>query len=840
MKARHRRTLFLSVLSVFLMLFLAVLIVPPMLNLKHLRPNFEQAIKSQTGVNAKINGKINISLLQSAHIVAHDISIPNGNIDSVVFTIPLLKIFDINTAKISGRIYVDGANLEIQELSQTKLDSTIEISNSNIRFMERNFNIINGTIKNGTIHAWVREKQHKYMLETNGNAFLIANKNEGLKIDGILTQNGGATAKLSINTNDINSWFDFFEPDIHERVSLDMNVDWDGKKSFNFSDITGTVGNDKLTGSILLPGDGSISKIKFSADDINFDLSFLLSQRSLLKNAKLDLDLRGKLKFVDTYYSYVKLSAFGTDDKITIENLEFKNDEISGNINGNILGTGAQNLNLRFTKKDANIYCLFSGTPEMWRCDEYEYQDKNFSANGTIVSNDGSYKITLSSKNTMPENFDFAYALNFLGSNGTIIFKSANMGGEIKINDKQQDIKYNFVKDKNLNWLIEKDFNFLPESMRTENGFMKWSNNTFSFVPNGQKWNLRLEKDKFILSGSNELDLLNAFKPGLDLPFINNFPYEISGKYSSPFIKDLEIRIAGHVFTGVADGTNITLKTDSLNLDLLANRKYFDNYEEMQFLSGAPILAPFKIDGLGISLTASDIIWRGETYDNFIYSLHDGVQDFSITDDARGSLLVSLKAIGNEYGVLIKMNRFAFIGSLLNINSPLNISDSVITGGAELVTNGKIAYDFWRNMKGKVELSFDGGILNGIGTDAFYANANDITSTNVEDAIANAISGGKTKVKTLRITGEYEKGKFKTTKKLSLMAKHVEITGNLQLEDNKMSAQLEILLRGASVQKKPISLKILPPNTRKYSLTEIMPTIDTAYMSEFIKTHDQF
>jgi hypothetical protein len=72
------------------------------------------------------------------------------------------------------------------------------------------------------------------------------------------------------------------------------------------------------------------------------------------------------------------------------------------------------------------------------------------------------------------------------------------------------------------------------------------------------------------------------------------------------------------------------------------------------------------------------------------------------------------------------------------------------------------------------------------------------------------------------------------------MAKHTEITGNLQLEDGKMSAHLDIFLRGASVQQKPISLKVLPTGERKYSLTEIMQTIDIAYMEEFIRTHNQF
>ena len=114
MKARHRRTLFLSVLSVFLTIFLAIIIVPSMLNLKHLRSNFEQVIKNQTGIDAKINGRINMSILQRVYIIAHNVDIPNGNIDSVIFTIPFFKIFNISSAEISGRIYVKALILKFK------------------------------------------------------------------------------------------------------------------------------------------------------------------------------------------------------------------------------------------------------------------------------------------------------------------------------------------------------------------------------------------------------------------------------------------------------------------------------------------------------------------------------------------------------------------------------------------------------------------------------------------------------------------------------------------------------------------------------------------------------
>lgn len=840
MKARHRRTLFFVILSVFLALFLAIITVPPMFNLKNLRPSFESALLNQTGINAKINGKINISLLRRAHIVAHDVVISNGKIDSVMFTIPLLKIFDINHAQFAGKIYVDGADIAIQDLNAKKIDSTIEISNSNIRFMDKRYKITDAILKNGNFNGWVRTSQHKYLIEKNGDSFSVTNKNEGLQINGALTDNGGARANMTIDTDDINAWFEFFEPKIYEHVSLTMNIDWDGKYGFNFSDINGTIGGDKFTGSVILPSDNGASTIKFSADDIDFDLSFLLSKRSILKNAKIDLDLNGTLQFANDYYSHARLSATGTNDKITINNLDFENKNIRGNINGDILATGAKNLNIRFTKDDAHIYCLFSGTPQIWRCDEYEYTNKKLGANGTIVVNNDLFKATLVSKNTMPENFDFASSLDFLGTEGLVTFRFADMGGEIKIANKQQTINYDFVKDKNLKWLNSDDFNFLPESMLDEPGFMKWTNGNFSFSPRSEIWNLRTENNGFILSGRSELELLHAFYPSLEIQFVNDFPYEISGKYSAPFINDLEFRMAGHIFRGNVNNQSITLKTDTLNLDLLANKDYFNNYEEMQFLSGAPILVPFKINRIGLSLRASDIIWRGEEYDNFVYSLRGETQDFSITDDARGSFLVSLKSIGNGYGIMAKLNRFAFIGKLLDSKSPLNISDSVITGQAQLTTSGKIAYDFWRNMKGLIELSFDGGNLIGIGTDDFYARALQITSTNAEDTIAYALTNGETKIKTLHINGEYEKGKFKTTQKFELAARHTEMIGDMQLEDGNLSAQIEILLRGTSVEPKPISLQVQSDGTRNYSLSEIIRSVDIGYLAEFIRTHNQF
>ncbi len=840
MKARHRRIVFFSILSVFLALILAAIIIPPMFNLKSMRPGFESALQTQTGTTAKINGRINISLLGRAHIVAHDVIVPNGKIDSVMFTIRLSEIFNISDAKLSGTIYVDGARLDLQSLEAPKIATEILLSNSDVKFMGKKYDIVQATLQNGNFDGWIRTEQHKYFIKSNTDEFSVTNKSEGLSIIGKWQNGGGANASLAIDTDDINSWFDFFEPEIQDHVKLTMSVDWDGGYGFKFLEIRGKVGGDDFTGSIELPADSSIRKIQIKSDKINFDLSFLLTQKTLLKNVNLDLDLRGNLKFANTSYDMIRLNAVAENDKIKIENLEFANNKINGLINGNITGNGAQNLVINLTRSDDEIYCLFNGTPENWRCDEYKYTGKNLIANGKLSADKFGFTALMNSKQPMPENFDFAGALAFLGDNGNIDFQFINMAGKIDIKNKKQTINYNLVINKSLNWLNTSDFQFLPESMRMQTGTMQWKDNDFSFTPENKKWELTTQGNFFYLTGASTVEFINARYPSLDMPFINDFPYEVSANYSGNYITDLELRMADHIFHGNVNGTNITLKCDTLDFDKFANKKYFDNYEEMQFLSSAPILAPFELGGLNLSLAADQLIWNGEKYDNFVYSLRKDTQDFSITDDARGSLLVSLKARGNNYEILIKLNRFAFMGKLLDNASVLNISDSVVTGQAHMSTGGKIAYDFWRKMKGMLELSFDGGTLHGVGTDAFYARAATITPLTAEDSIAHAISGGETKIKTLKIKGEYENGKLKTTAPLSVVARHTEITGNLELEGKKISADLNILMRGVSVEPKPISLKIMATGERNYSLSEIMRVIDPAYLGEFVRTHSQF
>ena len=849
MKPRHKRLVFLIVLSVLALAVLAMAVIPPMVSLDRLKPHFEHVILSQTGIPAKIDGKIHMSFLGHATVVASDVSIPNGKIDSILFSVPISSIFDISQAPLTGRILVDGAQLDIQEIIAPKIARTIELRNSAISFRGKSYRILEGQLKNGNLRGTVRMEQRKYAVETSGRSFSATNKNEGLKIDGILRAGGGATGSLAIDTDDINTWFNFFEPRIQERVSLTMNFDWDGGHGFRFSDLSGNVGGYNFSGSIELPDSSAQDMMKtpktfqFASNDIDIDLTFLLDKKPLLSGAALDLDLRGNIKFMNTVYQRMRLKAANESDAIIIDRIEFENDKIRGSVVGEISAQGAQSLTLRLTRDPsplgvaagaAEISCLFSGDTEIWRCSEYSYSDKNIAVTGTLVVDKNGFHATLKSKSMMPENFDYAKTLAFLGNNGTVAFDFANAVGKITIKNKKQTIEYASVKDKSLDWLGT-GFEFLPAPMRAARGDMTWDAETFSFIPSDEIWELHAQGNFFFMSGNSAKEFLTAFYPNIELPFTNDFPYQMSGNYSKPYIKDLEIRAKDHIFRGSVSGTSITLKTETLDLNAFADQRYFDNYEEMKFLSGAPILAPFLLGDIGLSLSASAIIWDGNAYDNFVYSLRGGAQDFSITDDAKGSLIVSIKKNSAAvYDILVQLNKFSFAGPLLAPESPLNISDSVITGRAILSTSGKIAYDFWNNIKGTLDISFDGGILNGIGTDWFYSRAADLTRLNAEDAIARALSGGDTKIKSFRISGVYESGKFQTSKNFLLSARNAEMSGDLLLQDGKLSVRIGILLRGASADPRPIFLNVLPDGARDYSMSEIMTALDPDYLANFV------
>ena len=355
------------------------------------------------------------------------------------------------------------------------------------------------------------------------------------------------------------------------------------------------------------------------------------------------------------------------------------------------------------------------------------------------------------------------------------------------------------------------------------------------FVPKTKSWALELSKNYFRITGKSAKDWFSD----IDLQSINDMEYIVSGTYNEDKISNLKIQIGGQEFTGSVSGNNITLRTNLLNVDTFMNQNFFDNYEELEFLTNSPILIPFSIP-VNISLSSDKMIYNGNEYKNFVYALKSGVQTFSITDQSRGNLLATLRKEKNQYKIFIQLNRFIINGPLLSSAMPLNIKDTMITAEINMNTYGNIAHDIEYNLNGKMDLSFEGGYLTGLGIDNFYATAENLTTLNAEMALSKALEQGETRIKKMRIVGTYENGDFETTQPMELQFRHTDATGELQIRNNQMQAKITMLLRGTSSSPSPIELTILPDGRRGYSLSEIMTKIDPSFMRTFIQTHEKF
>ena len=177
MKLRNVRRmwrLLIAVGIVLLCLVLGLVLVPTVFTLNSMRDKIEIAFTDQTGVSAKINGDVHFSLLGRANIVAHDIAIPNGHISSVRFAVPLWSMFDIQNAKLDDKITVYGARIAIERLIPITMNYDIDIHNSIVRFLEKDYEIVSGKINHGNFSGTIRTDQHKYEINYSDGKFCDA------------------------------------------------------------------------------------------------------------------------------------------------------------------------------------------------------------------------------------------------------------------------------------------------------------------------------------------------------------------------------------------------------------------------------------------------------------------------------------------------------------------------------------------------------------------------------------------------------------------------------------------------------------------------------------------
>jgi hypothetical protein len=366
-------------------------------------------------------------------------------------------------------------------------------------------------------------------------------------------------------------------------------------------------------------------------------------------------------------------------------------------------------------------------------------------------------------------------------------------------------------------------------------GNFTWQKNTLTFTPDNKQWQLSTYDNYFDISGNS----FKSWLPNTDLRFITDGKYTISGFYEKNKISNLKIKIFDHEFSGSASNKNITLHTDLLSVEKFTNKSFFDRFSEQEFLTNDPILTLFDIP-YNISLSADKLIYANSEYNNFVYSLKPNTQTFSITDASRGNILATIDKNKTKYEIFAQLNKFVINGKLLSDNLPLNIRDTMITGELNFVTNGKIAHDIYYNLSGDVDLSFSDGYLIGMSFDSFYASAENINTLNAEYALAAALTSGETRIKNMRLIGEYKNQNFITTRPIELSMRHTNAVGGLAISDNQMTAEFDITLRGTAPTPVTIELGIMPNGARNYSVSEIMQNMDPSFMRAFVKTHDKF
>ncbi|MCL2017601.1 MAG: AsmA family protein [Alphaproteobacteria bacterium] len=882
MKARTRRKLFWTFVAMLLSAIAAVIIAPPFIDMGRLKPQIESAVLAQTGMNIKIGGSVRLSLVGRATLSARDVSVSDykGRIEYVSFRIPYRALLDLNMAAHTSTIILEGANFHIDSLAPTSIPARLVFRNGIVTFKGKTYDHINGVFRNGIFNGTLRTDEHKYTLESDGQYFIITNPNVRLNLKGQLsTDNAGnvvASGKISLDTNDINRFFAFSTTLVPGRVKFQSDFEW-ADQIFKFHNISGeTLGGD-------FNGDVEFGRnhwrINMVANNVDFDLSFLDKNPGFLHNSDINFAGNGKFrtgniipvfgnKYMTGDFNRIRFVSSADADTINIKELDASGNDFNISARGQIKDGTALGLDTIFQNPNSSVRCILNGKGHNWSCSRWDYADSDFSAHGILTVTKDGFDINFNSNN-----YDFSRtSINSQFSSlpvllsrkhGTVKFAiNDEITGMAQIDGKNINIEYGGHSDTSLSALPARHdiINLLPESLLRSRGTIhsaviksgKLLAFDFERFGRNNSWRLTVGQDGDFQLEIDARHLLSAQYPNIETKFLHdNLPMLVTGRYSQPYISDLNIVIRDNNVASLAgkfDGNVFDLNTEFIDLDALLNPEYIQNYDAEKYVTAEPLTFPFAIN-MSLTLSADKVKFRDEEYRGFVYSLKPNSQKMSITDNARGNLLVTIEKNMTRYNMLVRLNKFEILGMILPSASPLNIADTMLTARATFTTHGITSADFWRNITGDIDAAFDGGTLIGFDTDKFYDRAGALTRMNAEYAISDAFEGGYTKLRTLNITGLYENGGFKTTAPLTATTRHTEYSGQLQTMGGypsqsrggaRISAQLRILLRGTSPVPVPISLNILPNGEREFSLSEIMRTLDPDFLREFVKLNNRF
>jgi hypothetical protein len=282
MKSKQKYRIFWTGAAALAVLAMSYLIIPPLIPLSSLRADLESALSTAAGRPVKIDGDIRLSLLGYPMLAADKVRVEGANIASVRFRVSWPGIFDLKNADIVSGVKVQGLEMDVKTLAIPRFGRKIMISDSVLRYGGREYEVVDGAITDEKISARVRTESHKYDLIVAAGAFVITNLNEALRVEGNLASddlgNLEARGTLSIESRDINKWFEFPNPKISGKTKASMDFYWNEKGEFDFSNIKGTNGKASFAGRVKLwfkDGVRVHKSVRMKIDNADLDLSFL-------------------------------------------------------------------------------------------------------------------------------------------------------------------------------------------------------------------------------------------------------------------------------------------------------------------------------------------------------------------------------------------------------------------------------------------------------------------------------------------------------------------------------------------------------------------------------------
>ncbi|MCL1902470.1 MAG: hypothetical protein FWG18_02465 [Alphaproteobacteria bacterium] len=607
--------------------------------------------------------------------------------------------------------------------------------------------------------------------------------------------------------------------------------------------------------------------INMVVNNLDYDFASVVNNTAFIKNSEINFTANGRIKspmpfaipvqkFAQTAFSRFHISLTGDADLINVKSLRAENESASISAHGVIANGIAKGLDwvVFDARENAAIRCEMFGTVNDWSCSQWDYKDANFSATGKSTINGDTFILIMESDNLVLEGFTKQVPLlkSLFGKQNGNITATLGSGTRAALSVRGKDVEFSYSGHPNTNLASVPGANefikLLPERMQKSSGTMhnaeikngKLLSFSFEHFGKNHAWAISMDDPYNFRIYADARYLISAFYPSVDAKFLHpELDVLVTGNFKSKYITDLKINVGDNWIFGKFDGKKFDLGANMLDLDSLINPEFINNYESMKFVTAEPLTVPFALN-LDLTLSADQIKFMDEVYDNFNYSLKPDNQKMSITDAAKGSILLTIDKKLSRYNIAVASNKFEILGLVLPRAAALNVADTMLTGRAELSTYGITANDFWVHMSGDLDLTFDGGILVGFDIDNFYAGSNSITKMNAEYAISDALSGGLSQLKSLQIAGHYEDGEFKTTSPLKASLRHSEIMGHIQTIRGRISANLNVLLRATSPEPRPISLLMNPNGEREFSLSEIMQTFDPDFMREFVKIHNRF